>query len=875
MAQQYTDRAYENCTVTGLADVTLQGAKTGYQAIPAGDSVCLIEGLTNNNLNGEWEVVRGVRTGSTFTRVTVIDSSNEGSKVTFTDNTEIALVADSETFERIISDIAGNTADIATNAWNIAGNTADIATAQSDILDKVDKTVNTLQTMVGELNLPQATLSSIDKILDDNTIMDVFIYDTSLDDDGGAWVDKANWQAWYHEDLNTYYRGATKSFPKVALIVTRVGRMTIYDATDPTCPMWMLFTQGFGLGARAVAKNGVIYAVNDSNQVSHEFNFINDTLFTRYSFSTANGLTHNNIAERNAYTNGSGDTNTIVDWAVNDIAVTSDGKGNNIVYVATDGGVSRIAPDGTISSWKDLSAGVDVCFKISITKDGKHVMWGVSTNDYGYYIQVAPTNTPLGDYRYSNDATGYFHASQAATAVWNENLLKLSHGGATANTLSFAKGAIGSSIKLSLVDWNHEQYGNSMTSAITTTFNSGWMHGDIKGAWLADTHTASLVGSELVTNGTFDTDTGWTKGDGWTISAGVASCDGTQVATTSLTNTTLLSLSIGETYVVSFEITAITAGSVGLSISATGVQEISNKSTTGVYSATFVANTSTPFIQALADSSFVGSIDNVSVRLTNVDRSPNYNGLAVRGTITRTPVATGAELVAYGGFSLGNTLKQSYNPDLDYTGDFYFASWIEPSTLNYAPIFDRDSVPSTVEIYIDTGLNLYPRLGITGGAAVISNKALVVGQWQFIEAFRIGKILYMSIDNEIVGKVTHGGVINCTNVNAVLCVGSRVSDVSFFTGSMALARTGATVPSAKQRKKIYESEKALFKQDAKCTLQGSSASIKALDFDDSTNILTVCSANHITKFNGLTVVEDRAEVATSVSTVCDKEITGV
>jgi trimeric autotransporter adhesin len=45
----------------------------------------------------------------------------------------------------------------------------------------------------------------------------------------------------------------------------------------------------------------------------------------------------------------------------------------------------------------------------------------------------------------------------------------------------------------------------------TSTYNTGWMNGDIKGAFLSDTDDTDLVGSgELVTNGTFDTDTtGW------------------------------------------------------------------------------------------------------------------------------------------------------------------------------------------------------------------------------------------------------------------------------------------------------------------------------------------------------------------------------
>jgi hypothetical protein len=37
---------------------------------------------------------------------------------------------------------------------------------------------------------------------------------------------------------------------------------------------------------------------------------------------------------------------------------------------------------------------------------------------------------------------------------------------------------------------------------------------------------AYALGSELVTNGTFDTDSNWTKGSGWTISGGKANRSG-------------------------------------------------------------------------------------------------------------------------------------------------------------------------------------------------------------------------------------------------------------------------------------------------------------------------------------------------------------
>ena len=49
-------------------------------------------------------------------------------------------------------------------------------------------------------------------------------------------------------------------------------------------------------------------------------------------------------------------------------------------------------------------------------------------------------------------------------------------------------------------------------------------------------------------------------------------------------------------------------------------------------------------------------IKDVSVKLADADRSVNNNGLIINGTVTRTAVATGADLVAYSGFSATNYL---------------------------------------------------------------------------------------------------------------------------------------------------------------------------------------------------------------------------
>ena len=46
---------------------------------------------------------------------------------------------------------------------------------------------------------------------------------------------------------------------------------------------------------------------------------------------------------------------------------------------------------------------------------------------------------------------------------------------------------------------------SSLVAYVTTTYNTGWMYGDIKGAFLSDTDTTNLVqGDILGGNGTFD-----------------------------------------------------------------------------------------------------------------------------------------------------------------------------------------------------------------------------------------------------------------------------------------------------------------------------------------------------------------------------------
>ena len=79
-----------------------------------------------------------------------------------------------------------------------------------------------------------------------DSAVDVFVYDTSRDSDGGAWRKRTQHTSWYNEELNTATRGARREFPAVAVIVAEADKVTIYDGNDPDLSMWMVFESGNG-----------------------------------------------------------------------------------------------------------------------------------------------------------------------------------------------------------------------------------------------------------------------------------------------------------------------------------------------------------------------------------------------------------------------------------------------------------------------------------------------------------------------------------------------------------------------------------------------------------------------------------------------------
>lgn len=118
--------------------------------------------------------------------------------------------------------------------------------------------------------------------------------------------------------------------------------------------------------------------------------------------------------------------------------------------------------------------------------------------------------------------------------------------------------------------------------------------------------------TELVTNGAFASDTGWTKGTGWTISGGTATHAAGSASELSQDITAVEKTG----YYLTFTVSGRTAGSVTANI---GDTDGTARSTNATFSETIHAGAGDTLVAFAASSDFDGSIDNVSVKSASID----------------------------------------------------------------------------------------------------------------------------------------------------------------------------------------------------------------------------------------------------------------
>ncbi len=135
---------------------------------------------------------------------------------------------------------------------------------------------------------------------------------------------------------------------------------------------------------------------------------------------------------------------------------------------------------------------------------------------------------------------------------------------------------------------------------------------------------AYALGSELVTNGTFNTDSDWTKGTGWSISNGKAIGSN---SSSSLYQATGSNYTSGKTYKIVFTVSDYVSGSVRPEITNIAGEYVTSNGTFTQY----IVATSSAIGEELKGASFTGSIDNVSVQeVTDADFDFDRNSTGTR-----------------------------------------------------------------------------------------------------------------------------------------------------------------------------------------------------------------------------------------------------
>jgi trimeric autotransporter adhesin len=717
--------------------------------------------------------------------------------------------------------------------------------------------------VLGDLDLTAISATIAD------TAVDIFVYDTSKDSDGGAWRKRTQGTSWYNETLGTGTRGSRKEFPAVAVIVAESNQVTIYDGDDPSLPMWMVFnTTGSNMIRNAAVNsissiNGILCVGANQVQSIVTLNLINFAKDVSIESCASGGFKYaGSIEQRNDGLDTFSSTliGAIVNNNVNDVAMTvlpnapidaATGLPVPTIAVATNGGVSVIKDDGTVV---DLTnSGYESNF-VNF-QDEQIVLNLYQTSSNNNWWAISYHDIPSSDITGLSSTTRFNGSTDEFPSIL---------GPLTLNPSAISKDSLGNSSGLTNIYRYLPDYDKSMVAYTTSDYATGWMNGDIKLATLSDTDDTDVTGTELVTNTTDRDFSGALVNWAGTISpvggVGVLS-DGTTVNAT----LTVSGLTVGQRYVISFDIPSITTGTPRMYIAGADTSGINYS--TGSNSRSFTPSSTSITVVFYVNGAVSGNyqLDNISVRLAEEDRSVNANGLQVFGTVTKNPVATGADLVAYSGFSASNYLEQPYNADLQFgTGDFCFSYWIKFSSIAGENIY---STVGTGTSSGTEGVAANTAGSGTFGFAVYTNGIQSSGRtncgftytpptntWICVQNVRRSGVLELWINGELDTSVANTADINATD--SFTRLGGHSSGSVGGSTSLSLFRASATAPSAEQIAKIYNDEKVLFQENAQATLYGSSDAVTALAYDDTTELLHVGTSQGRSVFQGLRRVDN-------------------
>jgi len=580
----------------------------------------------------------------------------------------------------------------------------------------------------------------------------------------------------------------------------------------------------------------------------------------------------------------------IVANEVNDVAMTvlpnapidsATGLPVPTIAVATDGGVSVIKDDGSVVDWSSLGQS-----SVSIKDGNLYITYGGNTR---LYIDPLPSaDVPNYSGGLSNGVVRHYCGSTHGTHADNDLLYNSS---TTGDTTRFVHSKdtldVSTEAGISRIKENTTTPAEGSVAYITSDYNTGYMTGDIKLATLSDTDDTDVTGSELLeqnysnwilTGATVDTSEFYSSPNS------IKSVSNAQIA-----QSPSFSLVAGQRYTLTFKYKDPAAGTyhhaeyflydgngTTLIKHTWPVADVAGWQThTYTFTASVTGNMG--YLKVFSDDSETIYFDDLSIRLAEEDRSVNGNGLQVFGTVDKDPVATGADLVAYSfsTSSTNNKLSHPYDSNLAFgTGDFSISFWVKSddytpngSGVSFVRSLNEDLVAGKGGISVGSSTVNDLRFQLfTGGnnssgrIDCIDTTALPTGVWNYIVALRTGATLKLYLNGVLVQTASSSVDVSNLNTDPYDILAYNQSGVE-----MALLRISATAPTAEQITEIYEAEKPLFQENAKCTLNGTSDAVTALAYDDSTELLHIGTSGGRSTFQGLRRVDETTNNTTEIA----------
>ena len=291
----------------------------------------------------------------------------------------------------------------------------------------------------------------------------------------------------------------------------------------------------------------------------------------------------------------------------------------------------------------------------------------------------------------------------------------------------------------------------------------------------------------------------------------------------------------------------------------------------------------------------------MTIRPTEIqNKHNNYQdarpGFAIVGTLKREPVAPGAELCSYSGWSASNYITQGYNSALDWgTNNFMVSLWFKcevggsESTQNILGIGDYNhndgfliQAVNSSSKYVDVGY-----LGVSGNsfASTAGVQAGFVDQaWNHVFVHARNNTFHMWVNGK--KNTFSGGTWTASNINWTtkwtkrqIVIGGRAGGISgngawaSSTTKLALVRiagggsqASTDHPSNEEVRKIYEDEKAMFQPGAKVTIAGGTSYARQMEYDEKKHILHLGTNQGRSDFRRLVRINSTTEgVTTGIS----------